>query len=91
MDRTMLLDVVGKYGARVVSFSEYPEFFSSWRLEFQKNKRNYLFENDGRDGWMFLYMNVDAGRFEEMHRVESHCLSWSEILSQCEAWLSELP
>jgi len=90
MDQKALYEVVRKCGAKVILFSDHPDFFSSWSIRVLKNGKNYLIENDGRDGWMFFYIELGEGRLQEKERLISQSLSESEILCQCEAWLSGL-
>jgi hypothetical protein len=90
MDQRSIYDVVDRCGAKVLVFSDHPGFFSSWSLKVSKGGKSYLIENDGRDGWIFFYVELDANKYEEKDRLVSQSLSDSEILGQCEHWLSSL-
>ena len=90
MDQKSIYDVADRCGAKVLVFCDHPGFFSSWSLRVSKHGKNYLIENDGRDGWIFFYVEMDANKYEEKDRLVSQSLTEPEILKRCEDWLSSV-
>ncbi|MDD1141432.1 hypothetical protein M5G22_28080 [Pseudomonas sp. TNT2022 ID233] len=87
MKQTDLYDMANRCGFAVSVYSDHPEFFSSWSLRIKKSESSYLLENDGRDGWLLFYKELEPNKFQEIDKKTSQAMSDSEKLNQCEAWL----
>ena len=88
MDKNVIYDVAARCDFKVVQFSDYPDFFSSWSITINKGGRNYLIEHEGRDGWLIFYRENTPAKFEELDKKISHTMSDQEKANQCETWLA---
>ena len=87
MDKNVIYDVAARCDFKVVQFSDHLDFFSSWSVTVNKDKRNYLIEHEGRDGWLMFYREIASTKFEKLDKKVSHTLSDPEKANQCAAWL----
>jgi hypothetical protein len=88
MDKSRLYEIVNQYGGHVISFSDHPDFFSSWSLKYEKGNKIYLIELDGRDGWLFFYVETEPNKYNEKDKVVSFTLGYDDIINQCKTWLA---
>ncbi|WP_445178884.1 hypothetical protein [Pseudomonas sp. McL0111] len=90
MNQSDLYTLAKTHGFTVITFSDHPEFFSSWSVNLKKDEQKFMIENEGRDGWMIFYKETEPNKFKELDKVISHTFSDNEKIKQCDTWLNSI-